>query len=388
MHASLPRILTHAMSFYLLPPVSYQTQQKLKSQMNSQKRLGLRRASHADDRASMRSLYSRKQLVVSAAESVLTKASSGRISSVSSQLETVDTPALSLSGFLAESRLDSVSLDHIAVQDECYRTSSGATANTVLTLRKKQQAFNYDCATDINEILQFSKDQQRRKSKVRLLTNSMDLRSLASAERHKEVKMVFNDVDFSGSKEDLSVPCEDDTLEDDEETQLARTYSNVSSIFSTKEDPKTAPSTSRFRFTKLASLVTISPNKEELETEKAAKLKAQKHLKEAERAAKAKAQKDAFEHAEMLQNKAIKEAAAKEAAAKEKAATQRALEKLARDKAARDKDAAKVHRRAEEERAKSTRKSERKPNSTSTSSPKPEASSGNRFTARLKKTFS
>lgn len=318
----------------------------------------------------MRSSFSRKQLVISAAESVLTKASSGRMSSGSSPLEAVDTPALSVSGLLVEKRLDSVSLDHIAIQDECYRTSSAATASTVLTLRKKQQAFNYDCTTDINEILQFSKDQQRRKTKAKLLANSIDSRSLVSSGAPKEVTMVFNDVDFGGSQE-LSVPCEDESLEHEEETHLARTYSNVSSIFSTKENPRIT-SSSRFKFSKLPSMLTISPKRDDKEAHK-----------DAEKAAKAQAQKEALEHAEMLQKKAAEEAAAKELAAKEHAAKQKALEKLARDKAAKEKEAAKLQRKAEEEKAKNTRKNEKKPSP----APKPE-SSGNRFTARLRKTFS
>lgn len=199
------------MSFYLLPPVSYQTQQKLKRQMNEKK--SSRSKSRSQSRSQSRSSHS---------------------STRSSQSPSLDSKSFDLNSILLpNSKLLDLERSESSLEEG------------------KKSTFNYECNSDINEIMKYNKDHHRKSQTRHHKKNSMSASSSmytrTSFETEPEVKVNFKEVNFGG--ETLQEPAQiskgetirEEEIEDfDNESlpELTKEYSNVSSIFSTKKDDK------------------------------------------------------------------------------------------------------------------------------------------------------
>lgn len=184
------------MSFYLIPATSYQTQQKLKSQMQKKKSPHHRRLSSSSTSHSTPRSYQASMSSSSSAELSVVESRSGR--------KDVD--------------------------------------------RKKSTVFNYDCNKDVNEVIKFSRDQKRRSQrKSASLASSMVSSSYLECDGHSTVTVDTNQLQppvviYREDKgESIIEEIEDESLD---ESPLVRTYSNVSSIFSTRPEKKSPKSKS------------------------------------------------------------------------------------------------------------------------------------------------
>lgn len=191
------------MSFYLIPAVSYQTQQKLKNHVHDQKARGGRRSRQLLQPHSIFSNDSKQDSVTPRSSH---RRSSKQDSTISSNASTIST-------------------DSLARAMEDLDTASVFSSSKPSRHQRKSSVFNYDLNAEINEVLKYAKDTKRkRKSKSHSLASSIN--SMPTNLHTPEVKVDFKEVRYE------PVHSEDNEEEEEEDAPLTRTYSNVSSIFS------------------------------------------------------------------------------------------------------------------------------------------------------------
>lgn len=225
------------MSFYLLPPVSYQTQQKLKSQVEHKKANSKRRSSRQHSVASHHSSNSSIQ-----SPSIFTKNTN----------RSVDIDEIS--------NLDSLSIssDHSLSKPDSKNTR-----------KQRNQTFNYNYNHDMNEVLKFTKSQShlrhgKRSSASASTASSMFSGSTKESRDSQESENLLHNQfripnynkppiesdDYSQQEIHLELSDEGEEPDDEsEENNLTRVYSDVDSIFSTKasETPEKPSKSSKFK---------------------------------------------------------------------------------------------------------------------------------------------
>lgn len=190
------------MSFYLIPAVSYQTQQKLKNHVHDQKAQGGRRSRQL---LLPHSIFSNDSKQDSVTPRSSHRRSSKQESTISSNVSTISTDSLTK----AMEDLDTTSI---------FSSSKNSRHN------RKSSVFNYDLNAEINEVLKYAKD-TKRKRKGKSHSPASSINSIPNNSSTPDVEVNFKDVRYEPIHSE-------DNEEEEEEAQLTRTYSNVSSIFS------------------------------------------------------------------------------------------------------------------------------------------------------------
>lgn len=227
------------MSFYLLPPVSYQTQQKLKKQVDRKKEQKHRRKHSESSNASIRSPKSVK------ANSIFNKTVSNR------------------------------SVDEISNLDSLSIHSEKSELSTV-SKKEKKHTFNYSYNTDLNEAVRYSSKHKTPSDKRRyngsIYSPSQYAASNYTASQYQNSaysSSLYSDEDSSITRQTTQMPAASQSAQsqldapiinikqdrdeyanedyknsldfqlsedDEDENKLTRVYSDVDSIFSTKVD--------------------------------------------------------------------------------------------------------------------------------------------------------
>lgn len=215
------------MSFYLLPPVSYQTQQKLKNDMQKKKeRKSSRERNALAARSSNTSMgYDQKSIHTSRTDHSglkrppFTKTmSSTNLSIRSSTSQHRDSTNIG-SRSSNETEISQYSDDVASVQfDNLSITSKDSKFSIVSKIKQASQtstdgAYNYNYSKDINEILAFSKELKRKNH---------------AKKSHQMRKAVEEELEEQEQKE------EEVDVEQSKFSPLELVYSDVSSIFSTR----------------------------------------------------------------------------------------------------------------------------------------------------------
>lgn len=248
------------MSFYLLPPVSYQTQQKMKAKMEKDKkrkeRKDKRKQSVSSSSSSMHSGQTKDGSRNNSISHVPTSSSSMismRTPSVSSRSPT--NPMLPHNKLFNKPNrsIDEISnLDSLSISSDLCNESLLDTKKE----KKKNHTFNYNYNSEINEFIKY---QSKHRPSVKSTNSSIYSKDsynshLKYDNYHNYHKIEFNIGNYSKMDKfdhisNYSIPPdltpdqgdneENDILDEDEENKLTRVYSDVDSIFSTKiETPK------------------------------------------------------------------------------------------------------------------------------------------------------
>jgi hypothetical protein len=234
------------MNFYLVPLVSYQTQQKMKS--------------HVTHHRSRSKDHHSKERRASTRSSVSTAAGS-RVSIDSGNSGT--TACTTAASIKTKSSRDK-SISNASLIDYYGRS--------LVALEAPKHALNYDSVADVNEFLEVKREQTRRNSGRKHRNSGSGANSIASSRdpiqcqllseepeslAHPSAKtideipapvlMAFKDIDFDGrDPPSEKLPTESETVPEDgstarnsaSEPELTRCYSDESSIFSIRESDK------------------------------------------------------------------------------------------------------------------------------------------------------
>lgn len=219
------------MSFFLLPPVSYQTQEKLKKDME-QKKARSRRKSE------LRSKFD-KSSVASSAQSIHSHSSAaGGRPSLNRNLSSTKTNKSFLSGRSStssdcQSLVSDINLLNLMDNDNVSTTSSLFSKS--IHHSKDSKTMNYSYSSELNDILKFNSDEKKKKYRHH---QKVAANSIASPE------ISIREEEAIEEERERELHSHGDATTDMFQARpgLSRVYSNVSSIFSTK-DYDTASST-------------------------------------------------------------------------------------------------------------------------------------------------
>ncbi|ODV76941.1 uncharacterized protein CANTADRAFT_8118 [Suhomyces tanzawaensis NRRL Y-17324] len=267
------------MSFYLLPAANYQTQQKLKEQMEGKKR-ELRKHSSTGSKKSSKSSAAPSIIAPSAYSSRTPRtsiSSSGNDQFAATRKMSItsgDSKSSNETTLTAPSRKTQAaspsSNHHMKADNESFydnyspysrkhiiKSSASSTAGSIDSSRRPSavpSSFNYSSNLDMSQVLKVSKQHALHKKSTKL-SESMSNLSIGETSgfdsESKDIKVEFKNVNFQvleppqvatkqpeetidtiASDED-----EDSEAESASNNNLTKVYSNVSSIFSTKNDP-------------------------------------------------------------------------------------------------------------------------------------------------------
>ena len=246
------------MSFFLLPPVSYQTQQKLKNDMQKKKKKlssKKRDASGTQNSDTQTIADDHKSIYTARSEQASSfkrppfhqKNSYSNLSSFSANSQEKDLTLNSISGTGRNSNeteitqysdeVASIHFDNLSMTSKDSKSSIISKIKLVTsatTTGANNSSFNYEYSRDINEILQYSKD-SRKKHHNKKNTNPRNT--------HQEVTEVKEEEEGE-EKEEKGEEQQGQGVDHGEDVknqinlsdlpELERVYSDVSSIFSTK----------------------------------------------------------------------------------------------------------------------------------------------------------